>query len=668
MELQCHMLVICETQAQRDALMPFLIQGERPFRDDLDGPAQELFDLTAHCLIADTINHAGSSSIELFWDVTKDLDGLELTSAALSMAAVRVLTAVVPDEDGSFLWLSEHGENFALERDGDDRDDPLGTGDGSWDAIQEDLEAGTLTRRSMGSPLPRPKKVRAKGAGKAPTKGRNAARGAGTAGDDDAAWLKRRKAMVKANRMFYRWDRSDRDNAAIFEEFMLSGRLPRACKSSPLNYLGFARDFDAAHALRDARDHVPTAYASSAFVILDALLRETQGNFCSEFGMFDGREREIVRALLPARFDVDTWRQQAGVNSQDRGSFAGPLDVHEWMMEGGLAFLTAPMANPHDPVQDIVDYWRQTLPFLDELTLCGHGCLQMATLMRVLYFFREPRGRDGDDTPARRFRDALVAVFDTGTGNAALDRMWADVATPRERCRVLNDSLSLEPRVLLAAEPRPRALREIHGAFQQASLIESAFDPDAVELVTLANVMSAQLAKELGYLSTYQVPDDAARVPIPACRYRIDFGTRLSVGQQPERALSLDLFQLQPAPGRPFDATLPQLLLVWTGERDDGATRDDHAALIERQIMEQLDRDFGLCLARSDTPREPGREKAPFLTRLGVERYWVIPPRRRSDYYIADSGYGQPGKRRWQPWPGKFPAGIDLDAFRAGLR
>ena len=97
-----------------NALMPFLIQGERPFRDDLDGPAQELFDLTAHCLIADTINHAGSSSIELFWDVTKDLDGLELTSAALSMAAVRVLTAVVPDEDGSFLWLSEHGAAYGL--------------------------------------------------------------------------------------------------------------------------------------------------------------------------------------------------------------------------------------------------------------------------------------------------------------------------------------------------------------------------------------------------------------------------------------------------------------------------------------------------------------------------------------------------------------------------
>ena len=525
----------------------------------------------------------------------------------------------------------------------------------------------------------------------------------------NSAWLigdldlvANRKALWKQNKevfKFYFYFGANPEKIRAIEKFFLTGEECKGANGVDL-ISAFSRLLF--HADRDPDMTLQLANAMCRELESDAILRfvvcllsgngRSFGNAyvpgipyvdcASEVGLLGGDERKLIKSLLPDKFDFTAW------SAENSDGYVGPYrhfspgEAWELMCLQGKAFISSSATNPFHPVQDFINYWQTSLPHLAEAVLSGgldvqprrgvvewQGAnirqhrssfiispkwLKRSTLefFHALKYFREPRGYEGIESPARCFRDRVVQILEQGTGNKVLDELWAFIGTAEGRTSVNNEGLP--PRIGFAGEPRPEAMRWIVDAWREQGFSEEAFDPAKTRVVNAGRVIPSVLADVLGYKVNLQreAQDSPARLSIPAYHYRVDLHDRISL--KGDITWIIEILYVLSAPGTSFDANRPQLLVIprLRGKLPCGG--GFHDALCERQVAYHLHSQHGFVLAKAESHLI--NEKIQLLEKEGTEHTWRLGYLVSSPYDRLDSKLDLPD------WSSQHP-GVDLNRF-----
>ena len=468
---------------------------------------------------------------------------------------------------------------------------------------------------------------------------------------DNGAWVSRRKANWLANKDVFTDGQPARIATAI-KEFFLSGRTENVF--APVDYSDRQEciwDWSSERAavvqlwlLPEADEGVIAELVQQAskdadvaellLICLSACGYEgarVGENLSTEFGRIDGVEREIFRTLLPARFDAEKWRQEVSDNFQRGRCYLSPVEAFNVMVECGFGFLTHYAANPHHPIQDFIEYWRQSMehfhfsdlpaPMLHGRVtpkrLCDDAQKSALELCQAVRFFREPRGFDGDDTPARRFRERLLQIFEEGTGCSELDYVWQLSGTEPGRALVNSrKSGFLEAVALFGDQYRPSAMRLIHQCLLEMGGIEKAFDPALIRVCDVGLLLHETVVSLLGYQQ-----GDA----IPAYRYVCKISERFFISDPHDIELYMNIYWLVPSPSCAVNGCRPRILISY-----DFSTITDYSfsvldTISIRQALFRLAEQYGLPFVRVDCLEQQAKWPAPpNMARVGVERFLFV--------------------------------------------
>ena len=468
---------------------------------------------------------------------------------------------------------------------------------------------------------------------------------------DNSAWISRRNAIWLANKDVFTDGQPARVAAAI-KEFFLSGRAENVFAHVDYSdreeciwdwsteraavvqlWLLPAADEDVIaelvqQASKDADIAEMLLIGLSACGYEGARVGE---NLSTEFGRIDGVEREIFRTLLPAGFDAEKWRQEVSEKFRNGRRYLSPVEAFNVMVECGFGFLTHYAANPHHPVQDFIEYWRQSMAYfhfsdvpapvlhgrVTPKRLCDDAQKVALELCQAVRFFREPRGFDGDDTPARRFRDRLLEIFEEGTGCSELDHVWRLSGTETGRALVNSrKSGFLEAVALFGDQYRPSAMRLVHQCLLEMGGIEKPFDPELISLCDVGLLLHETVVSLLGYQR-----GDA----IPAYRYICRIGERFFVSDPHDIELYMNIYWLVPSSSCAVNGCRPRVLISY-----DFSTTTDYSfsvldAISIRQALFRLAEQYGLPFVRVDCLDQQAKWPAvPNIARVGVERFLFV--------------------------------------------
>lgn len=414
----------------------------------------------------------------------------------------------------------------------------------------------------------------------------------------------------------------------------------------------------------------------------------TQGELHAAFagpeGALGGAERSLVHALLPDAFDADALaREQVATFDGPRFHLA-PLETFDLMLHAGERFLTHWVMNPWHPLQDFVDYWASTLPHveaqaLDALMPGRRATRREQTLawMQLLHCFRNPRGPQGQDSAASRLRDRLVAVLEQGAaGNPTLAALWQHAKSPQGRApqaavhrlpaRVLHactreawkeqsgDSVAIVKPVARFDRPTTptwSAMREVVDAYRALGFTDEIFDPARIDLVDVGDLTCSEFARfHWNYWSPQREAHYASDCDVVAYRYRLDLGSRLSICDNDEIRVELQLLHMVSDGGQSPSYEL--LVVPYLHLAPGLAGCDLHTVLCERQVVGHLFRERRLALVRAEHRSDCYALAG--VRREGAEFFHMG----RDADFIEHEAWQRPADDTIRPWNGKHRKGM----------
>jgi hypothetical protein len=310
--------------------------------------------------------------------------------------------------------------------------------------------------------------------------------------------------------------------------------------------------------------------------------------FCSLSGCCNGREQLVMSALIDTKFNVERWMADGAIHySNATHAYFPPVEVCEKFVHYGRQFLIEYAANPWSPVQYMIDYWKDSLQYLDSDFVRDYDPISRdvnAFLVLIRYFY-EPRNEGQEVSSARRFRDRVFQILESGTGNAFIDSCWKN--TERE---IGPTSIGMQ-RTFFSDFENPTGLRTIVQGWSDCLGLNHQFDIEQLERVDIGNILWWGFAQKLGYpLDTNRTYGsyDVYGAPLPAYRYRLYESARQENGLLFTVCLHI-LAIIQPEHSA-FDSTLPQFLVLpqpLVGDADDRG--DFLAVLREREVARHIE-------------------------------------------------------------------------------
>ncbi|QGX39799.1 hypothetical protein [Permianibacter aggregans] len=303
---------------------------------------------------------------------------------------------------------------------------------------------------------------------------------------------------------------------------------------------------------------------------------EAQQWFGTEFGYMDGMEREFFRYLLPERFDNEKHQKEVEEKFVNGRTFLSPLQVFDLLVDEGFGFLTHSSANPHHPIQDLVDYWASAMPyfsFSDKPLVVNDGYVRETksaeqaakTFCQAVRFFEDPRDYASNSTLAMDFRNKIFMKLEQGTGCKELDDIWQWTAGTdgRQLGRSLGHSLPKE-RLLFNPRATPKAIKEIQRITCSPYLSDYRFNPNEVRLVEVSEFVDYSLRVLLGYVKD----GDHNKAKIPAYHYKFRLPQALLFNSEEDLVVDINFLWLIPKEASSNRMELvPKLVLFYSFPR-----------------------------------------------------------------------------------------------------